>query len=178
MDNNHLINTGSTGELRLAGVVRESIVDGPGLRFTIFCQGCPHACEGCHNPETHDFKGGYMCSFEKIIAAIEKNPIVKGVTFSGGEPFCQPKEFYELGSILKEKGINLMCYSGWTYEELLEKATTEEYVGKLLNILDYLVDGRFIQSERDLTLLFRGSKNQRYIDMNATRKEGRVVLAE
>lgn len=178
MDNNHLINTNNTGELRLAGVVRESIVDGPGLRFTIFCQGCPHGCKGCHNPATHDFEGGYMCSFEKILNAIDANPLIKGVTFSGGEPFCQPQEFYELGLALKERNINLMCYSGWTYEELLEKARTEEFTGKLLNILDYLVDGKFILEQRDLNLLFRGSKNQRFIDLNATRNQGKLVLVE
>ena len=82
--------------IRLAGVIRESIVDGPGLRFTVFCQGCPHGCEGCHNPDTHDFNGGYDCEISKITAAIDENPLLDGVTFSGGEPMCQPEAFLNL----------------------------------------------------------------------------------
>lgn len=175
---NNLINTNTTtGELRLAGVVRESIVDGPGIRFTIFCQGCPHGCEGCHNPDTHDFEGGYTCSFDKILAAIDSNPLLAGVTFSGGEPMCQAEAFYDLAVEIKKRGLNLMCYSGWTYEELLEKAKDEPAVGNLLGIIDYLVDGKFELAQRDLSLIFRGSRNQRYIDMNQTRESGQVVLA-
>ena len=166
------------GELRLAGVIRESIVDGPGLRFAIFCQGCPHGCEGCHNPETHDFEGGFDCTIDRVLDAVDKNPLLAGVTFSGGEPMCQAEGFYHLGTELKKRGLNLMCYSGWTYEELLEKAKDEPYVGKLLDILDYLVDGRFVLAERDLSLTFRGSRNQRFIDLNKTREAGEVVLAE
>ena len=82
----------SGGEiLRLAGIVRESIVDGPGIRFTVFCQGCPHGCPGCHNPETHDFKGGSDCSVDRLMEEIDKDPILAGVTFSGGEPFARQK---------------------------------------------------------------------------------------
>ncbi len=162
--------------LRIAGVVRESIVDGPGFRFVVFCQGCPHGCEGCHNPETHDFKGGYDCELRKIVDAVEKNPLLDGVTFSGGEPFCQPEAFYKLGLELKKKDLNLMAYTGYTYEELL--AMENEGINNLLSILDLLVDGRYVAEERDLTLLFRGSKNQRVIDMNLTRQNKEVTLAE
>ena len=162
--------------LRIAGVVRESIVDGPGFRFAVFCQGCPHGCPGCHNPATHDFEGGYDCELEKIIAAVDANPLLDGVTFSGGEPFCQPEAFYKLGVELKKRDLNLMAYSGYTYEELISLG--DEWVDKLLSILDLLVDGRYVQEERDLTLLFRGSKNQRVIDMNLTREKNEVVLAE
>ena len=162
--------------IRIAGVVRESIVDGPGFRFAVFCQGCPHGCPGCHNPATHDFEGGYDCELEKIIAAVDANPLLDGVTFSGGEPFCQPKAFYELGVELKKRNLNLMAYSGYTYEELI--ALNDEWVNKLLSILDLLVDGRYVQEERDLTLLFRVSKNQRVIDMNLTRDKKEVILAE
>ncbi len=162
--------------IRIAGVVRESIVDGPGFRFAVFCQGCPHGCPGCHNPATHDFEGGYDCELEKIIAAVDANPLLDGVTFSGGEPFCQPKAFYALGVELKKRNLNLMAYSGYTYEELI--ALNDEWVNKLLSILDLLVDGRYVQEERDLTLLFRGSKNQRVIDMNLTRDKKEVILAE
>lgn len=164
--------------IRMAGVVRESIVDGPGLRMAVFCQGCPHGCPGCHNQETHDFAGGYDCEIEKIVQAVKADPLLDGVTFSGGEPFCQPEAFFNLALALKElrPDLNLMAYSGYTYEELT--AMHSEGVDRLLAIIDYLVDGPFILAERDLTLLFRGSANQRIIDMNRTRAEGSVVLAE
>ena len=136
-------------DIRIAGTVEDSIVDGPGLRFVVFVQGCPHHCEGCHNPESHDF--------------------------SGGEPFCQPEALYELGSRFKAAGKHLMCYSGWTFEELLKKSGSEEYVGKLLSILDVLVDGRFDISKRSLSLLFRGSSNQRLIDVPASLTNGEAV---
>lgn len=164
--------------IRLAGVVRESIVDGPGLRFTVFCQGCPHGCEGCHNPATHDFEGGYDCEISKIIAAVDENPLLDGVTFSGGEPMCQPEAFTALAAELKKRNLNIMVYTGYTYEELLKLAETRPAVGKLLELTDYLVDGRFILAERDLTLPFRGSTNQRILDMERTRAEGKPVLAE
>lgn len=164
--------------IRLAGVVRESIVDGPGLRFTVFCQGCPHGCEGCHNPATHDFEGGYDCEISKIIAAVDENPLLDGVTFSGGEPMCQPEAFAALAEELKKRNLNIMVYTGYTYEELLKLAETRPAVGKLLELTDYLVDGRFILAERDLTLPFRGSANQRILDMEQTRAAGKPVLAE
>ena len=166
----------SYNSIRIAGVVRESIVDGPGFRFVVFCQGCPHGCPGCHNPDTHNFEGGYDCDMDKIIGAVDANPLLDGVTFSGGEPFCQAGAFYKLGLELKKKNLNLMAYSGYTYEELI--SMNDESVNNLLSILDLLVDGRYVQEERDLTLLFRGSKNQRVIDMNLTRQNGCVTLAE
>ena len=164
--------------IRLAGVVRESIVDGPGLRFTVFCQGCPHGCEGCHNPATHDFEGGYDCEISKIIAAVDENPLLDGVTFSGGEPMCQPEAFTVLAEELKKRNLNIMVYTGYTYEELLRLAETRPAVGKLLELTDYLVDGRFILAQRDLTLPFRGSTNQRVLDMKQTLAAGKPVLAE
>lgn len=165
-------------ELRIAGVVRESIVDGPGIRFTIFCQGCPHGCEDCHNPETHDFNGGYTCSFDKILDAIDQNPLLAGVTFSGGEPMCQPEAFYELGLEIKKRGLDLMVFTGYTYEQLLDMSAENEAIGRLLSICDYLVDGRYDKDKRDLRLHFRGSSNQRFIDLNLTREKGHIVLSE
>lgn len=166
------------GTIRIAGVVRESIVDGPGLRFAVFCQGCPHNCEGCHNPATHDFGGGYDCELSKILAAVDENPLLDGVTFSGGEPMCQPEAFALLATELKKRKLNIVTYTGYTYEELVSMAETKPAVGKLLDLTDLLVDGRFIKEQRDLTLLFRGSGNQRIIDMNMTRKNGSLSLAE
>lgn len=166
------------GTIRIAGVVRESIVDGPGLRFTVFCQGCPHGCKGCHNMATHDFSGGYDCELDKILGAIDQNPLLDGVTFSGGEPLCQPEAFYKLAVEVKKRNLNIMTYTGYTYEELQEMGRENHWVADLLSLTDLLVDGRFVEAERDLTLLFRGSRNQRVIDMNLTRERGEVTLAE
>ena len=154
-----------TETVRIAGVIKESIVDGPGLRFTIFAQGCPHRCKGCHNESTHDFNGGYDCEAEKILHEIDRNPLLSGVTFSGGEPFCQPEPFYALGLKIKERGLDLMAYSGYTLEQLQEMSQSDAAVAGLLGIIDYLVDGPFILEERDLNLEFRGSRNQRFIRM-------------
>lgn len=164
--------------IRLAGVIRESIVDGPGLRFTVFCQGCPHGCEGCHNPDTHDFGGGYDCEISKIVAAIDENPLLDGVTFSGGEPLCQPEAFLNLAKEIKKRNLNIVIYTGFKFEELQEKAKTDEALQNLLELTDLLIDGPFVLKQRDLTLLFRGSSNQRIIDMNRTRETGELCLAE
>lgn len=175
--------------IRLAGIIRESIVDGPGLRFTIFSQGCPHGCKGCHNPETHSFDGGYDCSLEKIFNAIIENPLLDGLTFSGGEPFLQPEAYLNIAKFAKERGLNIVCYSGYTFEELIKLANGEiptvknhnekstdssrkSAIKELLDTIDILIDGKFVEEERDLSLLFRGSKNQRVLDMNLSRKNG------
>lgn len=165
-------------EIRIAGTVEDSIVDGPGLRFVIFVQGCPHHCEGCHNPETHDFSGGKLTDTDVLYEQCMENPLCSGVTFSGGEPFCQPEPLYELGKRFRQAGKHLMCYSGWTFEELLEKSGREEYTRKLLGILDVLVDGRFDIAKRSLSLQFRGSANQRLINVPESLKLGRTVEFE
>ncbi len=165
-----------TDTVRIAGVYRESIVDGPGIRFTIFSQGCEHACPGCHNPETHDFNGGYDCKIDRIVEEVLKNPLIDGVTLTGGDPVFQAEGFAKLAYRLKQHGLNILLYTGFTYEELLEKAKEDPHTAMLMEQLDYLIDGRFILEERDLTLLFRGSRNQRFIDMNATREQGRITL--
>ena len=151
--------------IRLHGAVRESIVDGPRLRFVIFVQGCPHHCPGCHNPASHDPAGGYVSSTARLWAAIRENPLLRGVTFPGGAPFLWGNELYEIGRAAHEAGLDVMTYSGYTYETLLERAKNEESVQKLLTVTDYLVDGPFILAQRDLTLKFRGSRNQRILDV-------------
>ena len=158
--------------VRIAGVVRESIVDGPGIRYVIFAQGCPRRCGGCHNEATHDFSGGEMCKIDKLISDIEKNPLLSGVTFSGGEPFCQPEGFSRLALKLKEKNMNIVSFTGYTYEELVDLQDENENIKKLLGSIDILIDGPFVMEQRDLTQQFKGSLNQRYIDMNATRQQG------
>ena len=162
--------------LRLAGIVRESIVDGPGIRFAVFCQGCPHHCEECHNPETHDFDGGTVCSIEKLLAEIDKDPLLAGVTFSGGEPFCQPEAFASLARKVKERNLSVVSFSGYTLEQLQELSVRKPAVGELLALTDILIDGPYQKEKRDLTLAFRGSSNQRVIYMNKTRAGGQVVI--
>lgn len=164
--------------IRMAGVIRESIVDGPGIRFVVFCQGCPHHCAGCHNEATHDFHGGSDCSITKILSAVDENPLLDGVTFSGGEPMCQPEAFYNLAVEIKKRNLNIITYTGYTYEELLKLGETRPAILKLLDLTDLLIDGPFQMEERDLSLLFRGSRNQRVIDMNETRSRGELVIAE
>ncbi len=164
--------------IRLAGLVPESMVDGPGIRFTIFTQGCPHKCEGCHNPETHDFNSGRLADVDKIFSKIIVNPLIKGVTFSGGEPFCQPEPLAYLAALLKEKGYHVMSYSGYTFEELMEKGKSNEHIKNLLSRLDVLVDGRFILAERSLELRFRGSRNQRVLDVPESLRTGKAVTVE
>ena len=163
--------------LRLAGVIRESIVDGPGIRMTIFGQGCPHHCEGCHNPETHDPNGGYISHPENILKVIDENPLLQGVTFSGGEPFSQAKAFAELGVEIKKRGLHIVTYSGYTFERILE-GVERGIPGweELLSVTDILIDGKFILAEKSLNLLFRGSKNQRLINVPKSLEKGEAVL--
>ena len=166
-------------ELTIAGVIKESIVDGPGIRYTVFTQGCPHHCPGCHNPQTHDFSGGKEVPLEKILSEIRKNPLLQGVTFSGGEPFCQAAAFAELGRRIKALPcqLDLTVYSGFTFEKLMQMAQTDSDARSLLSICDILVDGPYLQEERDLSLHFRGSRNQRYLDLRRSIREGAAVSA-
>lgn len=158
--------------LNVSGIVDDSIVDGPGLRYTIFVQGCPHDCPGCHNPQTHSFEEKDIRSLSDLMEDIRENPLLYGVTFSGGEPFCQPGPLAALGEQIKMAGLNVMCYSGYTYEQLCERALREPDVAALLNVTDMLVDGPFIIAQRDLNLLYRGSDNQRLIHLAAMREAG------
>lgn len=164
--------------IKLSGLVPESFVDGPGIRFTIFTQGCPHRCEGCHNPETHDFNSGRMADVDKIFDKIIENPLIKGVTFSGGEPFSQPEPLAYLAAKLKNKGYHVMSYSGYTFEQLYDMSKENNHIRDLLENLDILVDGPFILSERSLELRFRGSKNQRIIDVHKSLDTGKAVVIE
>lgn len=152
-------------KLRLFGIVRESIVDGPGLRYVIFVQGCPHHCKGCHNAESHDPNGGFTSTTTRVWESIIKNPSIKGVTFSGGEPFCQAAQLAEIGRCAHDYGLNVMTYSGYTYDKLLEMAEHDNGVHDLLSVTNYLVDGPFVLAERDLSLKFRGSRNQNIYDV-------------
>jgi len=161
--------------VKISGVIDDSIVDGEGLRFVVFTQGCPHNCPGCHNPQTHDFGGGKDVSIDALYGDIVRNPLLKGVTFSGGEPFCQPEALAALAQkIHAETNLDVTTYTGYTLEEL--RAMRKSAVDKLLAQTDILIDGPFLAGEKDLTLRFRGSRNQRVIDMNQTRRKGRLVI--
>ena len=160
--------------LRIAGTIGESIVDGPGIRYVLFTQGCPHGCVGCHNPQTHDFAGGKEVTVDTLLADITKNPFVKAVTLSGGEPFCQPAALAQLAAPLKEKGYHLMCYTGYTFEQLLQK----EDARPLLEQLDLLVDGPFVLERKNIELKFRGSDNQRVLDVPASLAANAPVWCE
>lgn len=162
-------------EIRIAGMVNDSIVDGPGFRLAVFTQGCPHACPGCHNPETHAFDGGRLESTDKIVETMADNPLLDGLTLTGGDPFCQPEPCAQLAHEAKRLGLNVWAYSGWTYEQLLKKAEEEPPIRDLLSEIDVLVDGPFLLSQRTLELRFRGSKNQRLIDVPASLAAGHAV---
>lgn len=163
-------------ELRVAGFEKESIVDGPGIRYVLFLQGCPHQCPGCHNPQTHDMNGGIAVTVEEILEDIHSKKYLDGVTFSGGDPFVQPDPLLKLAKQLKAEGMHLTIYSGYTYEELVEKGKENKAIEGLLDIVDLLVDGRFILEKKDLALAFRGSSNQRLVDLKKSREAGKAVL--
>lgn len=161
--------------MRLAGLLPESVVDGPGVRFVVFVQGCSHHCPGCHNPETWDTQGGREMTLREIIKALRKRKKhIRGITLSGGEPFLQAGEMAELAREAKKMGLDVVTYTGYTYEELL----TINLPGsmELLAETDILVDGPFQIECRDISLAFRGSTNQRLIDLAKTREQGSLYL--
>ncbi len=162
-------------EMRLSGVVKESVVDGPGIRFVVFFQGCPHHCPGCQNPETHDFAGGTLFQSEDILQEIAKHPLLKGITLSGGEPLAQPKAAALLARGVREMGKDIFVYTGYTWEEILEMAEKNSDVKELLSDTAIVMDGPFLLKEKDLNLFFRGSRNQRAIDVAASLEAGKVV---
>lgn len=162
--------------ISLSGITGDSIVDGPGLRLTIFTQGCLHHCPGCHNPQTHDPEGGSWADTEDILAAAAENPLLDGITLSGGDPFLQPVPCLALAEGAHKIGLNVWTYTGYTWEALLEENDTEKLA--LLKETDVLVDGPFLLAERSLELRFCGSRNQRLIDVKKSLAEGKVVLWE
>ena len=158
--------------LKLSGIVSDSIVDGPGIRLCVFSQGCPHHCEGCHNPETWPFQGGTPMAEEAIVEIARSNPLCRGVTFSGGEPFAQAAGFARLARLLKEAGYEVASYTGYTFEQLLT-GTPEQR--ELLEAIDILIDGPFLLEQKSLEVPFRGSKNQRILDVPKSLAAGKAV---
>ena len=160
--------------LRLAGIVPESIVDGPGLRLAVFAQGCARHCPGCHNPATHDYAGGILAGVPEVLAMLEGNPLLEGLSLSGGEPFDQPEGFAALARGARQRGCHVMAWSGYTFEELAGDARRRE----LLEAVDVLVDGPFVLALRSLALPWRGSSNQRVLDAPLSLAEGRAAAAD
>ena len=163
-------------KISLSGITGDSIVDGPGIRLTIFTQGCPHHCPGCHNPQTHDPNGGSWGDTDDIIAAMAENPLLDGITLSGGDPFMQPKECTELAKGAHRCGLNVWTYTGYTWEALFEENDPDKIA--LVKESDVLIDGPFIMAERSLELQFRGSRNQRIIDVKKSLAAGEIILWE
>ena len=163
--------------IRLAADLQEdSIVDGPGLRTVIWTQGCAHHCKGCQNPQTWDFEGGGLVPIEMVLSAIDELEYQKGITFSGGDPMYQPEACNIIAEYARSKGYDIWVYTGFTYEQLMEISKTKPIYRKFLENIDVLVDGPFKIEERDLNLLFRGSRNQRLIDVQKSLKSNKVVL--
>lgn len=163
-------------KIRLAGIAQNSLVNGIGLRKVFFSQGCSHACKNCFNPSTWSFEGGEMVDIDELVKQVNDEYFLDGVTFSGGDPFQQADKFAIFAKKLKEFHINIWCYTGYTWEKLLELSKTNNDVADLINCCDVIVDGPFIQEKHDPNLLFRGSSNQRIIDVTQSIKQHNIVL--
>ncbi|SKC49802.1 anaerobic ribonucleoside-triphosphate reductase activating protein [Maledivibacter halophilus] len=161
-------------------ITRDSIVDGPGLRAVIWAQGCKHNCFGCHNPSTHDFGGGFLMDTEDLIKELKDLKLHRGITFSGGDPFEQPYQCLEIARQVKKMGMDIWCYTGYTFEELINKQGKKYKDGwiEFLKYIDVLIDGPFILEKKNLLLKFRGSENQRVIDVKKSLRFRTVVLLE
>ena len=162
--------------LRLSGLTHESLVDGPGLRYVIFTQGCPHRCPNCHNPTSWDMDTGKEFTVKEIIRMLKKQKKIQGVTFSGGEPFLQAAELSQVALAAHQLGLDVVTYSGFTYEELIEQGKNDINITALLSASDLLIDGKYIDAKRDSSLPFRGSSNQRIIKIPETQKTGKIVV--
>lgn len=163
--------------IRLARLIEpDSIVDGKGVRTVIWTQGCSHNCYGCHNPDTHSFSGGILVDTSDVIKEISKLKNQDGITFSGGDPINQVLPCLEIAKYCKKNNLNVWCYTGYTFEELLAK--NDSHILEFLKYVDVLVDGRFILKEKSLNLKFKGSRNQRIINVKSSLKQGKPVLVK
>ena len=164
---------GNEIELKIAGVIDESIVDGPGIRYVVFVQGCPHHCPFCHNPQTQSYEDGFEADSDEIVKFIQASHLQSGITLSGGEPFEQPLALMPIAQAAIELGLNVWAYSGYTYEEII----ADENKFALLKLVDVLVDGRFVNELKHYKLRFKGSSNQRIIDVKKSLAEHQVILS-
>lgn len=166
-------------KIRLAAYLQpDSIVDGEGIRTVIWTQGCPHHCLGCHNPETHNIEGGALVDLEEVYEIIDSLEGQDGITFSGGDPFMQPKECSEIAKYARKKGYNIWAYTGYTWEQLLMLAENKLDILEFLKQIDILVDGKFELAKKDYKSVFRGSSNQRVIDVGESLKKKRAVIVK
>ncbi len=162
--------------VRLAGFEYDSVTNGPGLRLVLFAQGCSFKCPGCHNPGTWDINGGKAFTFDEISNILFTYDYLDGVTFSGGDPFFQAQNFALIGKHIKDKGKDIVTYSGYTFEEILAGGKNNPGWIELLRVSDILVDGPYIEEKKDISLPFRGSSNQRLIDVPLSLNSKNVVL--
>lgn len=164
--------------IRLSGIAYESLVNGPGIRRVFFSQGCKHNCKGCFNPDTHDFNGGENRNMDELIESVLDNPMIKGVTFSGGDPLEQADKFAYMAKSFKDNNLNIWCYTGYTYEYIIEHKDYNNGWNELLNNIDVLVDGKFEEENMQEGLKFRGSTNQRIIDIKESLNHGNIVTID
>lgn len=161
-------------ELAILDIVEDTVVDGPGFRTTVYASGCPHHCPGCHNPQSWDKTAGHIVSVEVVAHKLLDHPFAN-VTFSGGDPLMQVEAFTRLARKIKsESRKTIWCYTGYRYEEIAGSSR----LSVILPYIDVLVDGRFERDLKDTALLFRGSTNQRLIDVNKSISAGSVCLFE
>ena len=164
-------------QIKIAGIVKESIVDGPGIRLVIFVQGCVHNCIGCHNPETHSFSQGYYMEIDSIVEMVKSDPLLDGITLSGGDPFHQGRVCAVLANRIKHIGLNVVTYTGYTFEEIMNEIDINIGWKELLYATDISIDGKFDIDKKNLLLKFRGSENQRIIDVKKSLKNNRIITA-
>lgn len=166
-------------KIRLASPLQyDSVVDGEGIRTVIWTQGCSHNCKGCHNPETHDFDDGVLIDIEEIKEELDNLTFQDGITLSGGDPFMQPEACLEIAKYAKKIGLNVWSYTGFTFEQLKKMSLAKPVILELLKNIDVLIDGKFILEEKSYDLAYRGSKNQRIIDVSKSLKNNEVVALE
>ena len=162
-------------EIRLSGIAYESLVNGPGMRRVFFSQGCNHNCKGCFNPDTHDFAGGELRDMDELLKDIKQNPMIKGVTFSGGDPMEQGEKFAYMATEIKKMGLNIWCYTGYKFEYIVDRRDEKNGWRELLGNIDVLVDGRFEEDKKQEGLKYKGSSNQRIIDVKKSLQQNEVV---
>ena len=166
------------GLIRLSGITKESVVDGLGFRYVLYAQGCPHHCKGCHNPSTHSFEGGELMDVESIVHDIKKHPMLDGITCSGGECFEEAEQFALIAKEVKAMGLNVWAYTGYTFEEIMQYKNEHRGWNEFIKYIDVVVDGKYQEEDKDLALCFRGSSNQRIIDMQKTLHTGKLSLLQ
>ena len=164
--------------VRLAGIAYESLVNGPGMRRVFFAQGCRHNCEGCFNKETHDFNGGELKNMDELINDVITNPLLKGVTFSGGDPLEQAESFSYMAKAFKKKDLDIWCYTGYTFEQILNMMKENKSLKELINNIDVLVDGKFEINNKKDGLRFKGSTNQRLINVKESLEKNEIITVK